>query len=126
MEKLLFSLGDFDVTVEVAVSAGVAVLAALLAALLVISVRSARERSAEALAQADQAAAARKKTAEAEKTLAHLLQVQNEMTGRMQTMAEIFGSRTSVLARLVFVCLVVLGLLVGAAFVVSLFLFFVS
>jgi len=101
MEKLLFSLGDFDVTVEIAVYAGVAVFAALLVALLVISVRSARARSAEAVAQAEQADAARKKTEEAEKTLAHLLQVQSEMTGRMQTMAEIFGSRTSDLARLV-------------------------
>jgi len=101
MEKLLFSLGDFDVTVEIAVYAGVAVFAALLVALLVISLRSARQRSAEAAAQAEQAEAARKKTEEAEKTLAHLLQVQSEMTGRMQTMAEIFGSRTSDLARLV-------------------------
>ena len=101
MEKLLFSLGDFDVTVEIAVYAGVAVFAALLVALLVISLRSARERSVEAAAQAEQAEAARKKTEEAEKTLAHLLQVQSEMTGRMQTMAEIFGSRTSDLARLV-------------------------
>jgi DNA recombination protein RmuC len=101
MEKLLFSLGDFAVTVETAVYAGVAVFAALLVALLVISLRSARERSVEAAAQAEQAEAARKKTEEAEKTLAHLLQVQSEMTGRMQTMAEIFGSRTSDLARLV-------------------------
>ena len=101
MEKLLFSLGDFDVTVETAVYAGVAVFAALLVALLVISLRSARERSVEAAAQAEQAEAARKKTEEAEKTLAHLLQVQSEMTGRMQTMAEFFGSRTSDLARLV-------------------------
>ena len=101
MEKLVFSLGDFDVTVEVAVCAGVAVFAALLVAVLVISVRSARARSVEAIAQAEQAEAARKKTEEAERTLAHLLQVQNEMTGRMQTMAEIFGSRTSDLARLV-------------------------
>ena len=101
MEKLLFSLGDFDVTVETAVYAGVAVFAALLVALLVISLRSARERSVEAAAQVEQAEAARKKTEEAEKTLAHLLQVQSEMTGRMQTMAEIFGSRTSDLARLV-------------------------
>ena len=101
MEKLLFSLGDFDVTVEIAMYAGVAVFATLLVALLVISLRSARQRSAEAAAQAEQAEAARKKTEEAEKTLAHLLQVQSEMTGRMQTMAEIFGSRTSDLARLV-------------------------
>jgi len=101
MDKVLFSLGDFDVTVEIAMYAGVAVFAALLVALLVISLRSARQRSAEAVAQAEQADAARQKTEEAEKTLAHLLQVQSEMTGRMQTMAEIFGSRTSDLARLV-------------------------
>jgi DNA recombination protein RmuC len=98
MEKLLFSLGDVEVTVAVAVYAGAAVLvAALLVAVLVILLRLARARAAEAEA----AEAARKKTEEAERTLAHLLQVQNEMTGRMQTMAEIFGSRTSDLARLV-------------------------
>jgi DNA recombination protein RmuC len=102
MEKLLFSLGDVEVTVAVAVYAGAAVLvAALLVAVLVILLRLARARAAEAAAQADAAEAARKKTEEAERTLAHLLQVQNEMTGRMQTMAEIFGSRTSDLARLV-------------------------
>ena len=101
MTKVLFSLGDFPVTVEIAVYAGVAVFAALLVAVLVISIRASRERAAEAKLQAVQAEAARKQTAEAEKTLAHLLQVQNEMTGRMQTMAEIFGSRTSDLARLV-------------------------
>ncbi|MGN6683698.1 MAG: DNA recombination protein RmuC [Devosia sp.] len=102
MEKLLFSLGDVEVTVAVAVYAGAAVLvAALLVAVLVILLGLARARAAEAAAQADAAEAARKKTEEAERTLAHLLQVQNEMTGRMQTMAEIFGSRTSDLARLV-------------------------
>jgi DNA recombination protein RmuC len=102
MEKLLFSLGDVEVTVAVAVYAGAAVLvAALLVAVLVILLRLARARAAEAAAQAEAAEAARKKTEEAERTLAHLLQVQNEMTGRMQTMAEIFGSRTSDLARLV-------------------------
>ncbi|MBN9304486.1 MAG: DNA recombinase [Devosia sp. 67-54] len=102
MEKLLFSLGDVEVTVAVAAYAAAAVLvAALLVAVLVISLRSAKARAAEAAAQAEAAEAARRKTEEAEKTLAHLLQVQSEMTGRMQTMAEIFGSRTSDLARLV-------------------------
>jgi len=101
MTKVLFSLGDFPVTLEMAIYAGVAVFAALLVAVLVISIRASRQRAEEARLQAEQAEAARKQTAEAEKTLAHLLQVQNEMTGRMQTMAEIFGSRTSDLARLV-------------------------
>jgi len=36
-----------------------------------------------------------------EKHLADMMRIQNEMTGRMQTMSEIFGSRTSDLARLV-------------------------
>lgn len=43
----------------------------------------------------------RLKSAEAERYLADLMRTQAEMTGRMQTMAEIFGSRTSDLARLV-------------------------
>eukprot|EP01035_Chromulina_nebulosa_P015307 gene15307-20285_t len=95
MDRLLFTLGDFPVTVGIAAIAAAALLCAtLLVAVLVIAVRTNRAREAEA-------EAARLKTAEAEKTLAALLQVQNEMTGRMQTMAEIFGSRTSDLARLV-------------------------
>ena len=61
MEKLLFSLGDVEVTVAVAVYAGAAVLvAALLVAVLVILLRLARARAAEAAAQADAAEAARK------------------------------------------------------------------
>ena len=95
MDRLLFTLGDFPVTVGMAAIVATALLcAALLIAVLVIAVRTNRAREAEA-------EAARLKTAEAERTLAALLQVQNEMTGRMQTMAEIFGSRTSDLARLV-------------------------
>ncbi len=94
MDKVLFSLGGTPVTVETGVYAAAALVAALLVALLVIAVRTNRARAAEA-------EAAQAKTAEAERTLAHLLSVQNEMTGRMQTMAEIFGSRTSDLARLV-------------------------
>jgi len=94
MDKLLFTLGGTPVTLETALYAAAGLLAALLVAVLVVVVRSARAHAAEAEAQ-------RAKAAEGEKTLAHLLQVQSEMTGRMQTMAEIFGSRTSDLARLV-------------------------
>ncbi|MEO6015149.1 MAG: DNA recombination protein RmuC [Devosia sp.] len=94
MDKVLFSLGDTPITLEIALYAGAGLFAALLVAVLVISIRTGRARAAEA-------EAARLKTVDAEKTLAHLLQVQGEMTGRMQTMAEIFGSRTSDLARLV-------------------------
>src|SRR3954469_18430292 len=101
MDKVLFSLGDVAVTAEIALYAAAGLAAVLLIAVLVVSIVTNRQRAAEATRQAEEAEAARKKTAEAEKTLAHLLQVQNEMTGRMQTMAEIFGSRTSDLARLV-------------------------
>ena len=101
MDKVLFSLGDVAVTAEIALYAGAGLAAALLIAVLVVSILANRQRAAEAARQTEEAEAARKKTAEAEKTLASLLQVQNEMTGRMQTMAEIFGSRTSDLARLV-------------------------
>ena len=101
MDKVLFSLGDLPVTAGMAVAAGAVVFAALLIALVVITLRGNRRRDEEAAARAAETAAAQKKSEEAEKTLAHLLQVQNEMTGRMQTMAEIFGSRTSDLARLV-------------------------
>jgi len=101
MDKVLFRLGEFAVTGEIALYAAAAVFAALLIAVLVILVRGSRERVAEAERLAASAAANEAKRVEAEKTLAHLLQVQNEMTGRMQTMAEIFGSRTSDLARLV-------------------------
>ncbi len=101
MDKVLFSLGTTSVTAEMALYAGAALFAALLIALVVINIRANRQRAAEAEARAAETAAAQQKTDEAERTLAHLLQVQNEMTGRMQTMAEIFGSRTSDLARLV-------------------------
>jgi DNA recombination protein RmuC len=94
MDKLLFTLGGTPVTLETALYVAVGLLAALLVAVLVVLVRAARAHAADAEAQ-------RAKATEGEKTLAHLLQVQSEMTGRMQTMAEIFGSRTSDLARLV-------------------------
>jgi DNA recombination protein RmuC len=101
MDKVLFSLGDFPVTTEIAVYAAAAAFAALLVAVLVIVIRGSRQRADEAARLVAASAETEAKRAEAEKTLAQLLQVQNEMTGRMQTMAEIFGSRTSDLARLV-------------------------
>jgi DNA recombination protein RmuC len=51
--------------------------------------------------QSREAAEVRARSAEAERYMADLVRTQSEMTGRMQTMAEIFGSRTSDLARLV-------------------------
>jgi DNA recombination protein RmuC len=94
MDNVLFVFGDFAVTLATAIAGGVALAGVLLLILLVASLRAGRER-------AEDAAAAMARSAEMERHLASLMQVQSEMTGRMQTMSEIFGSRTSDLARLV-------------------------
>lgn len=94
MDNVLFVFGDFAVTLATAIAGGVALAGVLLLILLVASLRAGRER-------AEDAAAAIARSAEMERHLASLMQVQSEMTGRMQTMSEIFGSRTSDLARLV-------------------------
>lgn len=94
MDNMLFTLGDFPVTLGAAIAGGAALIGLLLVALLIASLRSGRERSE----QAEEAIA---RSAAMERHLASLMQVQSEMTGRMQTMSEIFGSRTSDLARLV-------------------------
>lgn len=94
MDRVLFTLGDTPVTLELALLGAAALLLVLLAATLLISLRQARQRAAEA-------AAAAAHSAETERHLADLMRIQSEMTGRMQTMSEIFGSRTSDLARLV-------------------------
>ncbi|WP_443112542.1 DNA recombination protein RmuC [Devosia sp. ZB163] len=75
--------------------------AALLIALLVVAIRQAKARTEEAQQRAAEAEALRLKSTETERHLADMMRIQSEMTGRMQTMSEIFGSRTSDLARLV-------------------------
>lgn len=94
MDRVLFVVADVPVTLEMAVFTAAGVFAALLVALLVIVVRQSRAR-------AEEAEDAQRKNAENERHLADLIRIQSEMTGRMQTMSEIFGSRTSDLARLV-------------------------
>jgi DNA recombination protein RmuC len=94
MDRILFTLGDTPITLELSLLGAAALLLVLLAASLLVSLRQARQRAAEA-------AAAAAHSAETERHLADLMRIQSEMTGRMQTMSEIFGSRTSDLARLV-------------------------
>jgi DNA recombination protein RmuC len=74
--------------------AALGVFAVLLGALIVVVHRQSRQR-------AEEAAMTEIRAREAERHLADLMRIQSEMTGRMQTMSEIFGSRTSDLARLV-------------------------
>jgi DNA recombination protein RmuC len=94
MDRVLFVIADIPVTLEAAVIAAAIVVVLMLAAVLVVVVRQARQRAQEA-------DAAQARSAAAERHLADLMRIQSEMTGRMQTMSEIFGSRTSDLARLV-------------------------
>ncbi len=93
MDRVLFVVADTPITLEIAVFAAGGLFAALLIALLVIVVRQSRARAEEAEARRVEMGFAQHKNAELEKQLAGLLQSTFEMSGRMQTMAEIFGKR---------------------------------
>jgi DNA recombination protein RmuC len=99
MDKVLFSLGEFPVTLEAAIYAVASLVTGLLIILVVMSIRANRERAAEAEERAAELEAARAKSADLEGKLAGMLQGQYEMNARMQTMAQIFGDRTSDLMR---------------------------
>ena len=101
MDKVLFSLGEFPVTLEAAIYAVASLVTGLLIILVVMSIRAGRERAAEAEERAAELEAARAKSADLEGKLAGMLQGQYEMNARMQTMAQIFGDRTSDLMRTV-------------------------
>jgi DNA recombination protein RmuC len=101
MDRIIFTLGDTPITLEMLLFAGAGLLAVLLVATFVIVARQARERRAEAEQRLLEVEAARTKSAELERQLAGLLQSQYEMNSRMQTMSEIFGSRTSDLMKAV-------------------------
>ena len=99
MDKVLFSLGDLPVTLEAGLYAVASLVTGLLVILVVMSIRAGRERAAEAELRAAELEAARAKSADLEGKLAGMLQGQYEMNARMQTMAQIFGDRTSDLMR---------------------------
>lgn len=92
MDQVLFQIADRPVTLgEFLVYAACAALL-LLFVLWVHAVRQSRHRAeAEAVAQAQ--------TREMELRLSELMKTQAEMTGRMQTMAEVFGTRQADLSR---------------------------
>lgn len=94
MDRVLFTFADIAVTLETALLAALSLFALLLIGLVALAWRGYRQRSEEAEREAARSAAT-------ERHLADLMRIQSEMTGRMQTMAEIFGTRTSDLARLV-------------------------
>ena len=101
MDRIIVTVADTPITLEMLLYAGAGLFAVLLVATLVIVARQARARGAEAEERRREAEAGAARAAARERRLAQRMQVQNEMTGRMQTMAEIFGNRTSDLARLV-------------------------
>jgi len=94
MDSLLVRIGGFAISYGTAAIGALALVAALLVAVLAVLWRAGAARG-EAVAEESA------RDEGLERRLADLLRVQSEMTGRMQTMAEIFSGRTSDLARLV-------------------------
>lgn len=92
MDRVLFAIGSTDITFADALVWGGGTLLLLLVIALGLFIAEAGRRRTEAETLAE-------RTAAGERQLADLMRLQSEMTGRMQTMAEIFGSRTSDLAR---------------------------
>ena len=94
MNEILFELSGRPVTVLEAAIAGGLFLLALIVWLVLKTLRQIRER-------ADADSAATERIHELESHLSQLLKSQGEMTGRMQTMAEVFGTRQSDMMRAV-------------------------
>jgi len=99
MDRIIFVAGDVPVSLGMAVIGAGSVVALLIAGLIILGLRGARLRETQAAQRATEAEAARVKTEALERQLAGMLQGQYEMNARMQTMSEIFGTRTSDLMR---------------------------
>jgi DNA recombination protein RmuC len=94
MDEIALHLGARPVTWGEAALAFAALSLALLLAMTWSLVKARRERVAEAVAAAERAR-------EMDDKVAELARTQSEITGRLQTVAEVFGSRQSDLARLI-------------------------
>ena len=108
MDRVLFVLADIPVTLETALFAAAGLFGVLLVALLVVVVRQSRsnaeaaeQRMLEVQQRQTEIALAQARNADLERQLAGLMQSSFEMSGRMQTMAEIFGNRSATLEKLV-------------------------
>ncbi len=88
MQDVLFIVGDRPITVAMLMLAAASISVTLLFLVLIVLLRSMRRQS---VAETDQAM----QGDELERRVADLVRIQSEMTGRMQTMAEVFGSRQS-------------------------------
>ena len=94
MNEIAFQLGARPVLCGEATAAFAAIALVLLLAMAWSLRRSRRERAAEAAAAAERAR-------EMDDKVAELVRSQSEITGRLQTVAEVFGSRQSDFARLI-------------------------
>ncbi len=94
MNEIAFQLGARPVLWGEATAAFAAIALVLLLAMAWSLRRSRREREAEAAAAAERAR-------EMDDKVAELVRTQSEITGRLQTVAEVFGSRQSDFARLI-------------------------
>ena len=94
MNEIAFQLGARPVLWGEATAAFAAAALVLLLAMAWSLRRSRRERAAEAAAAAERAC-------EMDDKVAELVRSQSEITGRLQTVAEVFGSRQSDFARLI-------------------------
>ena len=92
MQDVVFSLSGWSVRLSEALLLGAALAFLMLFLLLVLAWRGAARRAAADAEQHVQGA-------ELQQRVADLVRIQAEMTGRMQTMAEVFGSRQSDLVR---------------------------
>ncbi|HWA18431.1 MAG TPA: DNA recombination protein RmuC [Devosia sp.] len=99
MDRIAFTFADTPVSFLMLLIGAGSLVALIVAIAGIISLRRAAQREAEATAHRLEVEAAQQKTAELERHLASVLQSQYEMNARMQTMSEIFGSRTSDLMR---------------------------
>jgi len=88
MQDVLFFVGDRPISVAMLVLAAAAAAVLLLLLVLIVVWRGMSRRDS---AEAEQAMLG----GEFERRIGELVRVQSEMTGRMQTMAEVFGSRQS-------------------------------
>jgi DNA recombination protein RmuC len=93
MDRVLFVIAGRPVTWAESVLGSLAALALVLLLALLLALRASRARAREA-------AAAEERQRELDDKMAEIVRIQAEMTGRVQTMGEVFGSRQADLVRL--------------------------
>ncbi len=94
LDQTLFVIGQTPITLQVVLIATACLLAAAMVVWIYQSLKIAKRRTMNEVAALERAR-------EAEQRMAELVTSQNELTGRMQTMAEIFSTRQSDMMRAV-------------------------